>query len=177
MRCDKVQHCEDSSDEEDCGMIEVPSIGYDASVPPVTKEVIDNRVTYPNIDVEVLISVMKIFVINEVDSIISILFNMSVRWSDPLLLYHYLKEDQLKNAVRKNDSNNIWKPKLDFSIVQDDPKELKRHLFLKKKGKPLTKRDDFSLAPKEIFTGKENEIEMILHIQAIFICPYDDITN
>ena len=117
------------------------------------------------------------FVISEMDSIISILLKISLEWRDPLIRFNYLKDYVLKNTLRNNEWNDIWKPKLGFSIVEKNPKELKRQICVKKIEKPSPLRDDFSISPKEAYIGEENELNMILEYQAVFICPYNDITK
>ena len=101
-------------------MIQIPTTGYDPKVPPVSKVLDGTRVSYPNIDVEVSISLLKIMDIDEEDSIISILFYICLKWTDPLLKFNFLKQEKTKNLITKDELENIWTPQIKFSLLEKD---------------------------------------------------------
>ena len=170
LRCDNVEHCKDGSDEEHCDMVRIPPTGYRPDNPPVT------QVKFPYIDVETSVTVFDIININEVDSTISILFNVLLVWKDPLLDFKFLKQDKLKNRIKVEESNCIWKPDLQFSLLKKDTLEkLQEQISVEKIGRPiLPKNEDFSWS-SELYPGEENPLEMEIMYQGVFNCPYSEI--
>ena len=176
LRCDNVQHCEDLSDEDHCDMVQVPITGYHSKAPPVTRVWDGQNVSFPNVDVETSITVVQIININEADSTISILFNVSLKWTDPLLNFTFLKNDKNINQIKAKEVDNVWKPVIHISLLQKDTLEkLKEQIFVEKMGTPTVPMNEDSIQSNEVYTGKENPIEMAVLYQGVFICPYNGI--
>ena len=143
-------HCDDDSDELNCDMIQIPNTGYDPKVPPIRKVLDGTGASYPNIDVEVSISLLKIMDIDEEDSIISILFNICLKWTDPLLKFNFLKQEKTKNLITKDELKNIWTPQIKFSLLEKDSfEQLEEQITVEKNGRP-TKNNEFSISPNEV---------------------------
>ena len=177
LRCDNILNCDNHSDELDCEIIQIPSTGYDPKVTPIKKATNGKIMSFPNIDLKVSFSILKIIDINDDDSDISILFNVTYQWTDPLLMFFFLKDDQYKNQIKPNESAKIWTPQIDFLLLKKDSlQKLKEQITVKKKGE-ATKSDVDSVVPKEIYAGNENIIEIKRLYQGVFICDFDSITE
>ena len=117
FKCDRVPHCEDRSDEIGCTVVQKHK-NYDAAIPPIREMKTNQGVSFPNVDVEASITVREIFDIDEKESKISILFNVSLLWVDHFLKFKFLKEDEFKNVLTEKAYREIWMPSIKWSILK-----------------------------------------------------------
>ena len=165
-RCDKIFHCEDRSDEEDCDYFVVDSSTYNKKYPPVSDE--------KETEVMVYIVIEKIQNIKELDMSFDVKFTLALEWLDSRLKYKNLLNSHWTNLVKEENKNDVWIPALVFNntnknvMIQNGPKSA---LFVRKKGKhvnsPLTSvNEDF------FYKGSENTLILKVDYSLTFQCDF-----
>ena len=66
---------------------------------------------------EMLIELKQILDIHEISNEITFKFFSELRWRDPRLEFNFLKENEERNVVGKDDQSNIWVG--DYCIILD----------------------------------------------------------
>ena len=110
-RCDKIIDCpNDSSDEENCGMI-VFDTTYKKGFAPIQKTEDKNLI---KTKISVSVELLNILRIDEVDSIFSCQIDLHLSWLDQRLLYNNLKTNASQNTLSEKEKSNIWTPRIIF---------------------------------------------------------------
>ena len=130
-RCDKIIDCpNDSSDEENCGMINFDQT-YKKEFSPVTKY---EDKTIKKTDIRISVDLLTILKIKEVDSIFACQLNLYLSWVDQRLLYNNLKKDPNYNTLSVKERSSIWMPKILFAntnkregLLKDDKAQASVH--------------------------------------------------
>ena len=90
LRCDNNHHCDDHSDEEYCDIIQFPTYEYKVNMPPSQRMNKGTTLVFPKTNVEASVSVMDIFDIKEEESVVSLVFSLTLKWNDLHINYNFL---------------------------------------------------------------------------------------
>ena len=147
---------------------------YKKSIPPMTM----NQDTW-NLDpvgVSVGFLLEDIPSINEAKNIIEVKLSTTISWNESRALYHNLKDDQSKNALRDYEKRKLWVPKL---IFQNSKGKLgtkgisqKSEFSISRKGALRRGKNDIA-EDIEMFLGKENPVVMVLSTNLNVKCSFD----
>ena len=98
-------HCPDQSDEMDCRIINVDDsyLPY-YPCPPLEKD--GNALAIIYFDLEVI----SVHDIKEVESLMTVIFELSLKWRDPRVTFLNLKRQEYLNRLGPDDINQIWYP-------------------------------------------------------------------
>ena len=175
-RCDNLYQCLDFSDERDCEIIQIPTIGYNHKYPPTRMgQRGQNRFVHPA-EVKTYVVMHDIIEISEVASMISLKFSVSYQWTDSRIKFKNLKKDTNQNMV--SDSNtNIWIPEVAFAKLKDfyRPIKITQDIVVERSGTATMSVGMDALHADETYAGNENTIIMNVLYQGDFICNFDQI--
>ena len=156
-RCDDTPNCRDYSDEIGCELIQVPSNRYSNKNPPKPINQTDRQLL-----VNTSIILLDIIAIDEVASVISLMFKISFQWTDSRLTYNYLKDNINQNTM-SDIGGSIWVPEVVF-LVQSDPDKsmmIDHKVSIEKLGNFTIAGGMDSLHANETYTGMENPLTLI----------------
>ena len=105
--------CQDGSDESSCDIIIFEDF-YNHEVPAPADKTLGTGKSKIYIGVKIL----KILAINEVDSTISLQFQLDMKWKDSRLTFKNLKEESHYNALSSKMSSEIWCPVVIFDNTE-----------------------------------------------------------
>ena len=176
QRCDDNQHCRDMSDEKDCQMINIPHDSYNSENPPSLTEKRGKEIIVRPLEIDTSIHIHNIIEINEDASVISLMFSMSLRWTDKRLQYNFLKKDALQNTI-KHTSAPIWIPSIIFLILrgQGNSIEIDRKITVERDRFATMSANIDSLHASETYTGNGNPLTMTVIYQGDFVCTFSEI--
>ena len=101
-RCDRKDDCRDNSDEKGCKLLWLDK-DYNKEVPP-------SSLLSPCLHVNVSISLLKVFDINEERGAIDLQFEITLDWIDKRITYNNLKNDTYLNSLKGEEMQKIWLP-------------------------------------------------------------------
>ena len=177
QRCDQLIHCQDASDEKDCGLLEL-STSYNRKVPPITSE---NTTSFSPAVVGISIILMKVVSINEVNHKIQFQFSIEMAWKENRAKFYNLKQDSSLNSLQDEEISTLWLPLVIYDNT--DQKESTRlsareadlqwttTLTVIKEG-AFTRSGLDEAHEKEIFQGRENRLVMTQTYTKEFQCLY-----
>ena len=168
-RCDDTPNCRDYSDEIGCEIIQVPRNRYSKKNPPKPRNQTDKQLL-----VNTSIILLDIIAIDEVASVISLMFKISFQWTDSRLTYNFLKNDIDQNTM-SDIGGRIWMPEVVF-LVQSDPDKsmmIDHKVSLEKLGNVSISGGMDSLHANETYSGKENPLTLISTYKGDFVCTFD----
>ena len=109
-RCDGVADCDDLSDEKSCRLVNVDPEKYlkDKTPPSEMK----------TLQVEVSGQVWAILKIQEVQQLVKLQFQLSLKWYDARLQYYNLKVDENMNSLVYKEKQKLWVPSIVFQNTE-----------------------------------------------------------
>ncbi len=126
-------------------------------------------------DVGISVKIRAILDIAEVDGLIGIQFDLSLRWHDSRLTFYDLKEDRDLNTLRVMERDEIWTPEIIFHNIKGKVESLndrKAYLTVSREG--TYKRSAAStLENAYIYEGRENPLTMSRVYSLDFLCEFD----
>ena len=131
--CDENQHCDDSSDENNCNMIELKD-NYNSQRAPSQRIKKNKKIDFTETNVTFSIYIHYLMEINQDDATFTVLFMALKTWKDQRLSFNFLKKEYV-NGIAQNHSN-VWIPKFTYSITHDLEK-VNYDLFVTKGDRPL----------------------------------------
>ena len=155
----------------DHGMVLEPH--YKKSVPPMT---MNQDYTLEPVRVSVGFLLEDIPSINEAKNVIEVKLSTTISWNESRAIYHNLKDDQSKNALRDYEKRKLWVPKLIFqnSKRKLDTRKSRFHSEFSVSRKGALRRGKSDIAEDiEMFLGKENPVVMVLSTTINVKCSFD----
>lgn len=165
-RCDKIFHCEDLSDEEDCDYFEVDVKSYNKKYPPISIQ--------KGTEVKVHLDIQKFKNIKELDMSFDAKVTLTLEWFDSRLTYRNLLDAAWPNIIKQENKDQVWIPPLVFNNTYENimvRNEENSILFIKKRGNhtnaPLTSiNEDF------YYKGSENILALTIEYDLTFQCEF-----
>ncbi len=110
FRCNGVINCigDGGSDEEDCSLILIDDSYLRAFPAPPLKE---NAVQNP---VFISVNIFSILSIQEVESTVSLQFQLNLTWADTRITFRNLKPEPYRNVINSTEAQSIWYPVVAF---------------------------------------------------------------
>ena len=168
LRCDSVEHCDDVSDEKNCKLVSLDPNKYLIDKPP-------KPLSSGKFSVNVSIDIMSILDIQEVGSILKLLFVLDLTWFDNRLQFYNLKMDENMNTMTSDDQNSIWTPTVLFANTEQQltsKNDEKSFAMVKRLGNSTRSGNDYD-EDISIFEGNQNSIRLSRSYDIEFICEYD----
>ena len=168
QRCDRVLDCPDKSDETNCALITLD----DAYIKEVTPPPLKNMSTLP---VHIILDLLSILDIDEVESRITLQFELKLTWNDGRFHMMNLKNDYDLNTLTDELSSKIWIPQIAFHNTQSKLKSLndkESFITIAKKGQFVRNRK-VELQNAYIYKGSENPMTIARVYDIDFICEFD----
>ena len=174
MRCDINKNCEDYSDEKDCDLILLPEYDYHKNMPPIPKKSKFGG-NIPKAEIITNITILDILDVNMEVSYINVIFRLTLKWNDNRIRFNFLKHRERQNLI--NSYDNIWKPDVNFLILEDQKYQDKLYtkITVKRMGEPSISPRMDSVQYNETYEGKDNPIIMRNLYQSKFICDFETI--
>ena len=174
-RCDQVSQCRDRSDEIDCQLLLLEN-NYNQKVPPISTVSRDNFTIVP-VPIHVSINLMKIVSIKEVDHMITLQFEIIVKWHEVRTVYQNLKYKTSLNALSDKDMSELWLPYAIFDNTDNKEavkldERVKTTMVVSREGE-VTRSGFEVLDEIEIFRGDENPITLRQTHSKEFQCRYE----
>ena len=171
--CNNFPDCEDRSDERDCDIILFPDYEYNKHYPPVTFK---NGEKQP-LKLYANLTVLNVFEINEVDSTFDFYFMIAAQWLDKNLKFEFLKKTPEENSIPDRHQTEVWLPHIEFDNTAKVVKEYQPELFIARLAEPLLDGDIDQINIKEIYSGQENPLTILVKKRVKFSCSFDNIKN
>ena len=168
LQCDSVGHCEDVSDEKNCQLVSLDANKYLKGKPPTPTD--SNK--FP---VNVSIDIMSVLDIQEVGSVLKLLFVLDLTWFDNRLQFYNLKADESMNSLTKEDQQVIWTPTVLFANTEKQitsKNDEKSFVIVKRLGSSTKSGNEYD-EDIQIFEGGENTLRLSRAFDIEFICEYD----
>lgn len=107
IRCDGYYDCKDESDEDKCNKISVPNtyLSY-VPAPPSKGQLLA--------DINISVDIVSVLDLIEVDSVMTVIFKLTLRWRDSRVTFRNLKDKSFLNMVGRDDASKIWYPRVIF---------------------------------------------------------------
>lgn len=129
VRCNLLEDCLDSSDEENCNLVEFPE-GYHGHRPPPGVTFQDPLLVQPTVNI------IRFSNVDDINLAVYLEFEVSLAWTDRNLKFRNLKMNA-ENKLSKEEVRKVWVPEVEFLNVNDGRlKELKKSLFVRAVGEP-----------------------------------------
>ena len=167
-RCDSVADCDDVSDEKNCQLVSLDANKYLKDKTPTPVE--SNK--FP---VNVTIEIKSVLDIQEVGSVLKLLFILDLTWFDNRLQFYNLKADESMNTLTKEDQQIIWTPTVLFANTEKQltsQNDEKSFAIVKRLGNSTRSGNEYD-EDIQIFEGSENTIRLSRAFDIEFICEYD----
>ena len=149
-------------------MVEVDeSYIKDVPAPPLKK----GSLSQVNVSVDVL----SILEINEVDSWLSLQFELHMVWFDPRIQFNNLKDNNNLNTVNREDKSKIWIPEVIFFNTEDKEEsqyDSKAYITIERRGN-FEESTMQCLSNTQSFKGSENPLKISRIYSSKFICEFD----
>ena len=167
-RCDSVADCDDVSDEKNCKLVSLDANKYLKDKPPTPVE-------SDKFPVNVTIDIMSVLDIQEVGSVLKLLFILDLTWFDNRLQFYNLKADESMNSLTQEDQQIIWTPTVLFANTEKQLTSLndeKSFAIVRRLGDSIRSGTEYD-EDIQIFEGSENTIRLSRAFDIEFICEYD----
>ena len=116
-RCDQSIDCEDSSDENNCKLLNMEK-NYNKGTPPFF---LDKKTkTIKTAKVNISLTVTDVLDIKEVKHEIELKFHLLMEWFDSRLKFHNLKESLSSNVPTEAEIKSLWLPSVIFSNTKNN---------------------------------------------------------
>ena len=173
-RCDQLPNCRDESDEDNCQLLILKN-NYNNKVPPITTVSAVNFTIVPA-PVYISITLMKIVSIEEVSHMITLKFEIVLKWKEVRATYQNLKFETSLNALTDDEAHKLWLPYAIFDNTDDNEAvqltdEVKTTLVVSREGE-FTRSGVEVVDEVEVFQGSENSLALSQTHSKRFQCQY-----
>ena len=170
-RCDQSIDCEDSSDENNCKLLDM-EINYNKGTPPFILDKKSKAITIAKVNISLTIT--DVLDIVEVKHEIELKFHLLMEWYDSRLKFHNLKQSLSSNVPTEKEINSIWLPNLIFSNTKNNdatyltPDTI---IAVMREG-TIAHADAEAVHEVNIFDGAENRVTFQQGYAKYFKCEY-----
>ena len=170
-RCDQSIDCKDSSDENNCKMLNMER-NYNKGTPPFILDKKSKTIQTANVNIS--IAVTDVLDIVEVKHEIELKFHLLMEWFDPRLKFHNLKESLSSNVPTEAEIASLWLANVIFSNTKDNeatyltPDTI---IAVMREG-TIAHADAEAVDEVNIFDGAENRITFQQNYAKYFKCEY-----
>ena len=117
-KCNIVEDCQDSSDENYCGILKINNYeSYSPYFPDITVDA-DKKIVGAMVNVS--INVIEVIEIKEKKMKYSVKFNLNLKWFDSRLTWKDLHEKKSVNILNPSEISSIWLPRLIFKNTEKE---------------------------------------------------------
>ena len=171
-RCDQVVDCHDKSDERNCYLL-VLEDGYNKKVAPFTVDM-KSRSLFP-VKVNVSTILRNVIEISEVNHIIELKFDISLKWYENRAIYQNLKREEALNMMSDEELEALWIPYIIFENTDNDEavsiEGIKTKVSVSREGFFIRSGSDV-VDEIELFEGNANRITLNQTHSKKFHCTY-----
>ena len=171
-RCDQVIDCHDKSDERNCYLL-VLEDGYNKKVAPFTVDRKSRELVPVMINVSTILR--NVIEISEVNHIIELKFDISLKWYENRAIYRNLKRKEALNMMSDEELEALWIPYIIFENTDNDEAVsivgIKSEVSISRQGS-FRRSEPEVVDEIEFFEGKENQITMNQTHSKEFHCTY-----
>ena len=193
-RCNHASECQDSSDEENCYLIDIPESNEVSKAPQIEKG------SKKKISLVTKVEILSIDSIDTMKMVVGLTLKISVRWFDHRLVYRNLNSNGNETFIPENDAKKIWLP-LDNVCFQNavigsliDPINPQREIVIHSKSSSSHTRqinvthrkvEEYMVYGSDgtedsyedlLHRGKDNELEMSQIFRLQFKCQFAHFT-
>lgn len=164
-RCNRREDCADNSDELGCNLV-VTDDTYLKEYPPLGRT--------GSIRIVQDVNIYTILDLNEVAGTFQAQFDLILRWYDPRLEMHNLKDVDELNMLSRAEQNSIWVPVLTFDNTEKKDFTLNDELsyvIIQREGNQTRSKSDH-LENIYIYEGADNALRQSRIYNNKFICVY-----
>ena len=141
--------------------------------PPAEKNELNN--IFP---LEVNITILDIFDIDERDSSFDVYFVLNIKWWDARVTFQWLKDEVEERILNEAEYSKLWLPEIEFTHIASPTHKVdfERQIIITKNASKLSGDND-ELHVKEIYEGINNPINLIVKNRIRFTCSFDNIQS
>ena len=170
--CNKVNDCEDGSDENKCSFIELDTF-YNRQVPPPSEDF----KKLANVDLNITIN--KVTLVDDLKGLFGVKMTLISSWNDARLTFKFLKNEPTENIVPKpNFGYNIWVPEIVFPNTRKAlsskqiPSDEYATIFVYRAGKPQNNSQE-DLSKVVTYNGFDSNLFRIAFYSIDFECDFN----
>ena len=147
--------------------------------PPSHRTRQGHQLVFPTIQIAAVGRILDLMEIDEINSVLSILFSLELSWRDQNLEYSYLKSTAAKNEISDAVAARIWLPSIQFLLTErkGDIYEVGRNLFVEREGEARLRGDPDVRLQGEAYAGAENILHLKITNRIKFFCSFENIEN
>ena len=173
--CDKVQNCEDNSDEKNCDKI-IFGKNYDKETPSRPENLTQDQDPLHYLKIKTKVKIMDIISASQNQGEMSLFLRLTFFWFDDKVKYLFLGDLVRKNTLNETLQRLVWNPVIDY-IYLKNRRNVFRQMSIKKLKKPKLSGEINILQPLEIYEGSENPFRLEIYERVDILCGFDQIMD
>ena len=119
--------------------------------------------------------ILRLFEISETDSFFDIYFFLEIEWFQDLLNFQFLKEDHYDNIVKN--TTDLFIPEVKIGHTKEVVSQTPDLVTVARRGLPVMEETLDRVQAREIYSGRENPMLLIIERRLKLTCSFDNIKN